>query len=355
MKRFIFYRNDRLGDFIIITSIINKIKEVYKKSHITVVCSPKNYDLIKSYPIVDKIFIYDKRETFLKRLSIFFRIIKYKYYATFAIDGKSFSYICNFFTQSTYKLGLSYYFKYGPFRWSKPNFFYNHLIFDKFGKFTSKKDLKKIEHLPSKLIKLTTPLKLKLTPQDPYFYKVDKKNIDLFKSLTKRIIPKKYILIHFDEKWSDLKSIETDLSFAISSFQDKIKKKIIITSYNNKFQYYKNFKKKYLVFTFKNNKLRKSNKSENKKITILENCTLPLFERLINNSLYSISCHSGFLIQISGFNKTKLIDIINKRDKIWYSCWKPHNTFHKFVLKSTNYNKISLNKIFKKITDITKA
>ena len=69
MKRFIFYRNDRLGDFIIITSIINKIKEVYKKSHITVVCSPKNYDLIKSYPIVDKIFIYDKRKSFLKRIT----------------------------------------------------------------------------------------------------------------------------------------------------------------------------------------------------------------------------------------------------------------------------------------------
>ena len=27
MKRFIFYRNDRLGDFIIITSIINKLKK----------------------------------------------------------------------------------------------------------------------------------------------------------------------------------------------------------------------------------------------------------------------------------------------------------------------------------------
>ena len=53
-----------------------------------------------------------------------------------------------------------------------------------------------------------------------------------------------------------------------------------------------------------------------------------------NLSTYSISCHSGFLVQISGFNNTNIIDVINKRDYTWYSCWKPLNTKHKFVFKS---------------------
>ena len=53
MKKFIFFRNDRLGDFIILTNILKSIKEKYKDSHITVVCSPLNYGLVKKYKIVN--------------------------------------------------------------------------------------------------------------------------------------------------------------------------------------------------------------------------------------------------------------------------------------------------------------
>ena len=40
-------------------------------------------------------------------------------------------------------------------------------------------------------------------------------------------------------------------------------------------------------------------------------------------STYTVSCHSGFLVQIAGFNKTKVIDVINKKDLIWYVIGKP--------------------------------
>ena len=45
MKKFIIFRTDRLGDFLIITNIIKAIKDKYKNSHITLVGSPynKNY------------------------------------------------------------------------------------------------------------------------------------------------------------------------------------------------------------------------------------------------------------------------------------------------------------------------
>ena len=64
MKKFIFFRNDRLGDFLILTSIIKSIKEKYKDSHITVVCSPLNYNLIKKYSkiIIDTRNIYKKKD-----------------------------------------------------------------------------------------------------------------------------------------------------------------------------------------------------------------------------------------------------------------------------------------------------
>ena len=75
---------------------------------------------------------------------------------------------------------------------------------------------------------------------------------------------------------------------------------------------------------------------------MIENSNLPFFERLINHSICSISCHSGFLVQIAGTNSSNLIDIIHKEDYNWYSSWKPKNTKHKFVFKS-NADEIFMN------------
>ena len=81
---------------------------------------------------------------------------------------------------------------------------------------------------------------------------------------------------------------------------------------------------------------------------LVENSSLFLFERLIKHSFCSISCHSGFLVQVAGANSTKLIDIIDKSEYLWYSCWKPKNTKHKFIFKS-NKIKEPINKIFKRL------
>ena len=129
----------------------------------------------------------------------------------------------------------------------------------------------------------------------------------------------KFILIHLDEKWNDIKLIEKDFFSELLIFQKKMRRKIVISSNKNNFIYYK---------------LLKKNLKNNKDFIFLENLNLNIFERIISFSSLSISCHSGFLVQIAGFNKTSLIDIINKKDFMWYSCWKPLNTNHKFIFKS---------------------
>ena len=282
MKRFIFFRNDRLGDFLILTSIIKGIKNKYKDSHITVVCSEKNYKLIKSYDIINKIFVYNKSDSIYKKISIFKKIISFKYYTSFAIDGKTFSNLCNFFLRAKIKLGLVYRYKLLGVWFTKPNFLYNYFSFNKFETFTSKKDLQKIEHLPTKLINLGNYFKLNLNPNNKYYFKASLKNNLYFKKYYSRYIKGKYILIHIDEKWNDLKLEKNEFFLNLISLKNRINKKIIITSFNNKFDYFK---------ILKNNILKLNSKKD---LLLIENSNLFFFERLIKYSFCSISCHSGF-------------------------------------------------------------
>ena len=344
MKRFIIFRTDRLGDFLIITNIIKAIKKKYKESHITIVGSPYNKKLINSYKNINKVLVYDKNSKFSKKISIFKNIIGHNYYCSLSLDGKSFSNFTNIFLKAKKKYGISYVFNFFNLiinlKWSKPNFIYNYLIFDKFESFTSKKNLSKAEHLPSLLVKLANNLNLKLSSKENYYYEIKKKDIFLSTKLFNKKIKSKYVLFHLDEKWNDIININKDFSKELMYFQKKIKKKIVITSNKNKDLYYKFLQK---------------NLKKNKKIIFLENLNLAMFERIIAMSSFSISCHSGFLVQISGFNKTNIIDIINKKDLTWYTCWKPLNTKHKFVYKSNFNEKIKLKSIFKQIIKASKG
>ena len=71
MKRFIIFRTDRLGDFLIITNIIKAIKKKYKESHITIVGSPYNKKLINSYKNINKVLVYDKNSKISNKITIF--------------------------------------------------------------------------------------------------------------------------------------------------------------------------------------------------------------------------------------------------------------------------------------------
>ena len=123
MKNFIFFRTDRLGDFLIITNIIKALKEKYPKSKITVVASQLNYIFIKKYKIIDRVILYNKNYNFLKKIQIFKIINDRNYDASFSVDGKSFSNLCTFFLKSKLKLGLIYKSKIFGFPFYKPNFF----------------------------------------------------------------------------------------------------------------------------------------------------------------------------------------------------------------------------------------
>ena len=121
MKNFIFFRTDRLGDFLIITNIIRTIKDKYPKSKITVVASQLNYQFIKKYKIIDRVILFNKNYNFLKKIDLFKKINDRNYDVSFSIDGKSFSNLCTFFLTSKKKFGFIYRSKILGIPFDKPN------------------------------------------------------------------------------------------------------------------------------------------------------------------------------------------------------------------------------------------
>ena len=339
MKNFIFFRTDRLGDFLIITNIIKALKIKYPNSKITVVASQLNYHFIKKFKIIDRVILFNKNYSFIKKIQIFNIINDRNYDASFSVDGKSFSNLCTFFLSSKLKLGLIYRSKIFGIPFYKPNLFFK-IIFNYFETFTSKKYLNKTEHLPSKLINLSNKLSLNVKVSDRYYYKpsINEKN---FIKKFRKFLKNRFILIHLDEKWLDINDIDENLYEELVIFQKKIKKKIIITSFKNSFGYFTNLKKKL-------------KKKKNTNIILFENSRLEMMERMINYSKFAVSCHSGYLVQICGTNKTKIIDIINKKDFVWYSCWIPKNTFHKFVFKSNKRGNFAIKRILFDVFKIIK-
>ena len=84
-------------------------------------------------------------------------------------------------------------------------------------------------------------------------------------------------------------------------------------------------------------------------ILLMKNLDLFLFERFINSASFTLSCHSGYLVQITGYNKAKILDLINNDEKLWVSCWIPPNDNYKQIYKDKNNTRLSINEIFKNV------
>ena len=57
-------------------------------------------------------------------------------------------------------------------------------------------------------------------------------------------------------------------------------------------------------------------------------------------------------MQLTGFNKAKCIDIINKKDKLWVSCWIPFNVNYQQIFKNNDDKRLTINQIFENIIKI---
>ena len=56
MNKYLIFRTDRIGDFLLTLILIKCIKRSDTNSHITVISSSKNYNYINTFNIVDKVY-----------------------------------------------------------------------------------------------------------------------------------------------------------------------------------------------------------------------------------------------------------------------------------------------------------
>jgi len=320
-NKIIFFSIDRLGDFLIRSNVINKISKNYKFKEIA--CSEKNFKLIKTQNHFDKINLFNTNYNLINKFIYFFSFFLSKYDSVIVFDGKGISNLLLFFIRAKFKF-IFIYKKKGSL--NKIFFIIKKFILRKFNiKFNvlfsrDYIELNNKDHYPTKYIQLKKYYK----NIDDNIYYFDEKNI-----LNHNNNFKNYILIHLDEKFIDIQNIKKDLTSSIKYLSKKTNKKIIITSFNNNHEYYKNLKIKKINFHDMNN-LRKLND----KIIIIENIPIINFYYFIKNSYVNISCHSGFFIHTSLLLGKMSVDILNKKDELWLNTWTPITKNYKKVYKS---------------------
>ena len=61
MKKYLIFRTDRIGDFLLTAILINSIKRNNPNSYIVVVASESNFDYIKTFKNIDEVFLLKKK------------------------------------------------------------------------------------------------------------------------------------------------------------------------------------------------------------------------------------------------------------------------------------------------------
>ena len=289
MNKYLIFRTDRIGDFLITSILINSIKRNENNSHITLVVSEKNYDYIKSFKFIDKIILLKKG--LLEKVKLINYLIKENYKSIIIHDEKNRSKFISFFLHSDLKI--------------LPN-----INSEESYIFGIKNILKKLnfDFVENDLNTLNNRF---------YNHSINLKN---------------FVMLHFDEKWikneyiENYASIEPIKSEFISLLIDivkKTKKKLVVTTglvKNNLFDDIKNLK-------------------INDNIIFLNNLTFLQIESLINDTDLLISCH-GAASHVAAAKNKKQIDIIEKSKYFFYSKWTYHFRSYNYIYRK-KFNDLS--------------
>ena len=290
MNKYLIFRTDRIGDFLILAILIKSIRRNDPDSFINVVASEKNYNYIKSFKIVDKVTLLTKG--ILSKLKLINYLRKEKYNTIIIHDGKQRSILISLFLKTNLKivsnanLNISYF-----------------------------SDIKKI-----------------LNHLNFSFDKADLNTLNNRTYVGLENLENNYILFHFDEKWihkeyiSNYINIEPSEKELVSFFNlivNKTNKKLVVTTGLNSPQILnKIFRDKF-----------------NAKINFFNNLNFIEIESIIDKSDLLISCH-GAISHLATAKNIKQIDIIDESKTNFYKKWTDHFRNYSFIYRK-NFSDLS--------------
>ena len=286
MNKFLIFRSDRIGDFLISAILIKSIKINDPKSHITVIASDKNFSYIKKFPYVDEVITL--KNDFINKIKIILKLRKFDYKNIIIHDNKKRSKIISLFLKKE-----------------------KNIIVDN-------QEIQSHIDIIKKIL-------------DRLNFSYDEKFLDIlsFKNL-KNSSNNEYIQLHFDEKWIHNEYInkfikiqpnQTELINFILNLTKKSKNKLVITTGQKS----PNILREILP------------KINNLNIKFFDNLTFDELQNVTLKSHTLISCH-GAISHVAAASKIKQIDIIDKSYN--YSRWTKHFRNYHFIYRD-NFTNLS--------------
>ncbi len=328
MNNYLFFRTDRLGDFLMSAVLIKSIKKNDKNSHIIVIASKKNFFYIKTLDFIDEVFLYP--ENFIKKIFFFFKLRRKRYNLISALDGKKRSIYFSIFLKSKKKVLMT------------TKIFYKKILKHFFSKiYFFDQSFSKIEEIKDVL----NLCEMKFDKSDIFFLKNQKIQQNKVKLI------ENYINFHFDEKWiydhyiNKYQSIEPNIE-NFKSFVEKLiyktDKNIVITTglINN------NLIDTYLSSFKKINENIYEKNFHNKIIQVYLKINFFDLKYLIKNSNFIITCH-GASTHLASALDIKIYDIFDKSQEEFYNKWNNHMQNYNFFYRE-NFSDLS-NKIINKL------
>ena len=102
MNKYLIFRTDRIGDFLLSAILIRTIKRNNPNSFVRVLASKKNFEYIKSFKDVDDVVLNNKN--YFSQLKILKNLKKDNYSAIIIHDNKNRSNFLSFFLNSPLKI-----------------------------------------------------------------------------------------------------------------------------------------------------------------------------------------------------------------------------------------------------------
>ena len=335
--KYLIFRTDRIGDFLITSPLINAIKKSNTNTEVFVVSSNKNNLFIVNCNFVDKVFLL-KNNNLLNKIKLYFELKKYSFDAIIVSDKKNRSILLTLFLKSRQKVfNVS---KIFPKRILK--LFFNNVYLDNDHQINS----------PIKTILNDNCNSLNITLKDENFHYLSKNqflnNYKLSKGLN--LDNNEYVIIHCDEKW-ELENYSKNYKKASSMTDLKVNTKMFV---NFLLDFSEQTSKNIILTTGTiNTKLIDGIKLLSKKINdnvyeinlkgrkahLLLNQDFFAISHLISKCALFVSCHGAFT-HIASIYKVKILDIIENSKSNHYNRITHHMIKYK-SLNRDNFAKLS--------------